>query len=66
MLPEHQGQGLGRRIVSALMRRFEAHAPESTSLSLIADGEAKHLDAQFGFRPTAPQSIGMTRRKASR
>ncbi|MFB6286765.1 MAG: GNAT family N-acetyltransferase [Candidatus Bipolaricaulia bacterium] len=66
VLPEHQGQGLGKRIMSALMRHFEAHAPESASLSLIADGEAKHLYAQFGFQPTAPQSIGMTCRKGHR
>lgn len=65
-LPEHQGKGLGKRIMTAFMPRFDAHAPEAASISLITGGEAKHLYAQFGFQPTAPQSIGMTRRKTSR
>ena len=32
------------------------------SVSLLADGEAHRLYAQFGFAPTAPASIGMYRR----
>ena len=60
VLPQHQGQGLGKRIMAALMRYFEDHAPESAYISLIADGKAKDLYAQFGFTPAAP-SIGMKR-----
>lgn len=61
VLPEHRGKGLGKRIMATLMAHFEAHAPESAYISLIADGKAKDLYAQFGFEPTAPASIGMRR-----
>ncbi|WP_133704012.1 GNAT family N-acetyltransferase [Roseateles toxinivorans] len=59
VLPAHQGQGLGKRIMAEVMRYLEAEAPESAYVSLIADGPAKDLYAQFGFVPTAPLSIGM-------
>lgn len=60
--PEHQGRGLGKRIMAALMAHLESHAPASAYVSLIADGKAKDLYAQYGFEPTAPVSIGMSRR----
>ena len=59
VLPEHQGKGLGKRIVSALVEWLHANAPKSAYVSLIADGPAKDLYAQYGFKPTAPASIGM-------
>ncbi len=62
VLPAHQGQGLGKRIMRALLTYLEQHAPASAYVSLLADGEAQHLYAQFGFRPTAPASIGMFKR----
>lgn len=57
--PAHQGKGLGKMIMQALVNHIHAHAPETAYISLIADGEAKHLYAQFGFEPVAPRSIGM-------
>lgn len=59
VLPEHQGKGLGKRIVAALVEWLEANAPATAYVSLIADGEAHRLYAQYGFKPTAPASIGM-------
>ena len=59
VLPEHQGKGLGKRIVSALVDWLHANAPKSAYVSLIADGPAKDLYAQYGFEHTAPASIGM-------
>ena len=59
VLPPHQGKGLGKRIVSALVDWLHANAPKSAYVSLIADGPAKDLYAQYGFEPTAPASIGM-------
>ena len=47
------------RIVSALVDWLHANAPKSAYVSLIADGPAKDLYAQYGFEPTAPASIGM-------
>ena len=43
------------------MGHFETYAPESAYISLIADGPAKDLYAQFGFAPVMPKSIGMSR-----
>jgi ribosomal protein S18 acetylase RimI-like enzyme len=57
--PAHQGRGLGKRIMAALMEGLRAVAPAGAYVSLIADGEAHRLYAQFGFRATAPASIGM-------
>lgn len=59
VLPEHQKQGLGKRIVEALVDWLHASAPKSAYVSLIADGPAKDLYAKYGFAPTAPVSIGM-------
>lgn len=57
--PAHQGQGLGKAVVARLMRRLEEIVPAEAYVSLIADGPAHGLYAQYGFEPTAPASIGM-------
>lgn len=57
--PAHQGQGLGKRIMAALVDHIHANAPDSAYISLIADGDARHLYAKFGFEPVMPASIGM-------
>jgi GNAT superfamily N-acetyltransferase len=60
VLPAHQKRGLGKRIVEALVAWLKANAPKSAYVSLIADGPAKDLYAQYGFRPTEHHgSIGM-------
>ncbi|MEW6539196.1 MAG: GNAT family N-acetyltransferase [Pseudomonadota bacterium] len=56
--PAHQGRGLGKAIMTALMERLHSHA-QGAYVSLIADGEANRLYAQYGFAPTMPKSIGM-------
>lgn len=57
--PAHQGRGLGKAIMASLMAQLRASALPGAYVSLIADGEAHRLYAQFGFAPTAPKSIGM-------
>lgn len=57
--PAHQGKGLGKKIMQALVDHLRATAPETAYVSLIADGPARHLYEKFGFEPTAPASIGM-------
>ncbi|WP_274628816.1 GNAT family N-acetyltransferase [Arvimicrobium flavum] len=57
--PDHQGRGLGKMIVKALVDYLRTSVPSTAYVSLIADGEASELYAQFGFVPTAPASIGM-------
>ena len=59
--PAHQGRGLGKAVMAALMVWTERHALPGTYVSLIADGEAKRLYAQYGFTETAPKSVGMAR-----
>ena len=59
VLPAHQGKGLGKRIVAALVDWLRLNAPKSAYVSLIADGPAKDLYAQYGFEPVMPESIGM-------
>ena len=57
--PDHQGKGLGKKIMAALVDHLRANAPASAYVSLIADGDAKRLYARFGFEPVMPASIGM-------
>lgn len=59
VLKAHQGKGLGKLIIGEIMKYLEAHVPESGYVSLIADGKAQDLYAQFGFVHTAPSSVGM-------
>ncbi|KPC54764.1 GNAT family N-acetyltransferase [Amantichitinum ursilacus] len=59
VLPQHQGRGLGKVIMAQIMHYLRDHAPVSAYVSLLADGEAHRLYAQFGFAPTAPRSVGM-------
>ncbi len=58
--PAHQGKGLGKMIMRALVDYLSREAPSSAYASLIADGPARYLYEQFGFRDTAPASIGMS------
>ena len=60
--PEHQGKGLGKLIVAALVDHLRANAPASAYVSLIADGDAQYLYAKYGFAPVMPDSIGMAMR----
>ncbi|MET3791158.1 GNAT family N-acetyltransferase [Aquamicrobium terrae] len=57
--PEHQGKGLGKAIMAALMEHVKTALPSSAYVSLIADVPANKLYEQFGFRETAPKSLGM-------
>ncbi|MGY0505282.1 GNAT family N-acetyltransferase [Luteimonas sp. e5] len=59
VLPEHQGQGHGKRIMAAIQAWLEANVPASGFVSLLADGQAQALYAQHGFVATAPASVGM-------
>ncbi|GAA4354922.1 GNAT family N-acetyltransferase [Angustibacter luteus] len=62
VLPEHQGRGLGKRIMRELTDELTRRAPATAYVSLVADGDARHLYAQFGFVETAPVSVAMARR----
>ena len=57
--PAFQDHGLGKAVMKHLADWLQANAPDTAYVSLIADGPADHLYSQFGFEPTAPESIGM-------
>lgn len=55
--PDQQRQGLGTRIMDALMAYIEVSAPSTAYVNLMADVEGFY--EQWGFEPTAPASKGM-------
>jgi GNAT superfamily N-acetyltransferase len=55
--PDHQGQGLGTRLMDALMDYVEDEAPETAYINLIADVDGFY--EQWGFEETRPVSKGM-------
>lgn len=57
--PPYQGRGLGKRIMKALDAWLRANAEPSSYVTLVADGEARHLYAKYGFVETAPASVNM-------
>lgn len=60
--PDHQGRGLGKAIMAAIMEHVKTALPSSAYVSLIADVPANRLYEQFGFKETAPASLGMAYR----
>jgi len=57
--PDYQRQGLGTRIMTALMAFIDDTAPDSAYVSLLADDGAPALYQKFGFEFTAPRTVGM-------
>lgn len=56
----HQEQGLGRRIMEALLEYLERNAPPSAYISLMADDDKPDFYAKFGFvRKEPPNGSGM-------
>ncbi|WP_151735668.1 GNAT family N-acetyltransferase ['Paenibacillus yunnanensis' Narsing Rao et al. 2020] len=56
--PSCQGRGLGKTIMREIKGYLDT-LPSETYVSLIADGEAARLYAQYGFAPVMPMSQGM-------
>ena len=59
IVPELQGRGLGKRVMTALDAWLKRNVPPSAYVTLIADGDAKSLYAQFGFVESAPVAVNM-------
>ncbi|MED5017126.1 GNAT family N-acetyltransferase [Paenibacillus chibensis] len=57
--PEHQGQGLGKRIMAEITAYLDKAASKGAYVSLMADVPADRLYQQFGFEYGAPASVGM-------
>lgn len=58
--PDHQGQGLGTRVMEALDAYIDETAPSGAYVNLIADVDGFYEG--FGYEETAPASKGMYRR----
>lgn len=65
VLPAHQGQGLGKRLMGEIAAWLREHVPETGYVSLLADVPADALYAQFGFVPTAPRTVGMAWKRSA-
>jgi len=65
VLPEHQGRGLGKRLMQEIAAWLREHVPEGGYVSLLADVPADALYGQFGFVPTAPRTVGMAWKRTS-
>lgn len=59
VIPELQGQGLGKRIMATLDAWIQKHVPPSAYVTLVADGDAKYLYQKFGFVESAPLAVNM-------
>ena len=57
VVPEHQGQGLGRRIMQEIMQFIEGNAPPGAYVSLITNRPAFY--ERFGFKRSSPPDEGM-------
>ncbi|GHB34574.1 N-acetyltransferase [Pseudovibrio japonicus] len=59
--PDHQGKGLGQKIMAALNDYLDRIKERPIYVSLIADVPANKLYKKYGFEETAPDSVGMAR-----
>ena len=57
--PDYQRQGIGKAIMTSLMNSIDRTAHHSAYVSLLADDGAPALYEKFGFRFTAPRTVGM-------
>ena len=60
VLPQHQRQGLGDRVLTELLAQIRSKAPAGAWVTLMADPPGRRLYARHGFRETAPDSLGMS------
>ncbi|GAA1245332.1 GNAT family N-acetyltransferase [Janibacter melonis] len=58
-LPDHQGRGLGRRVLADLLAQIDEVAHDEPYVTLMADAPGRRLYESMGFVETAPTSLGM-------
>ncbi|HBM4255455.1 TPA: GNAT family N-acetyltransferase [Listeria innocua] len=59
VLPEFQGKGYGKLIMTHIKNYIDLNLDKTACVTLLADVPANRLYKQFGFRESAPASIGM-------
>ncbi|EAD5868670.1 GNAT family N-acetyltransferase [Listeria innocua] len=59
VLPEFQGKGYGKLIMTHIKNYIDSNLDKTACVTLLADVPADGLYKQFGFRESAPASIGM-------
>ncbi|HHQ1150757.1 TPA: GNAT family N-acetyltransferase [Listeria innocua] len=59
VLPEFQGKGYGKLIMTRIKNYIDSNLDKTACVTLLADVPADRLYKQFGFRESAPASIGM-------
>lgn len=59
VLPEFQGNGYGKLIMTRIKKYIDSNLDKTACVTLLADVPADDLYKQFGFRESAPASIGM-------
>lgn len=57
--PDHQRLGLGAWVVEWLLDSIRSAVEDEPYVTLMADEPGRPLYRRFGFRETAPTSIGM-------
>lgn len=63
VVPEHQGKGIGRTIMTALLGYLEVHAGPTSLISLMANKGVAPFYAKFGFTARDPDMPAMVIRK---
>lgn len=58
-LPDHQGRGLGRRVLTDLLAQIDGAVTDAPYVTLMADEPGRRLYESMGFVETAPKSLGM-------
>lgn len=59
VLPEHQRQGLGNAVLTALLNKIRAEADAGAYVTLIADAPGQPLYLKHGFEKKLEGSVGM-------
>ena len=59
VLPEHQGKGLGKRIMEALMAYVRANAAPTSFVSLMTTEKLVAFYEGYGFKLRGPENPGM-------
>ena len=59
VLPEHQGQGLGARIMDRIMAYLDGHAHQNSFIALMAAKDAAGFYERYGFARRPPDRPGM-------